>query len=168
MIGFSFRVNGEAKPAGSKRFVGVTKAGKGILTDANPHAKDWKARVAYTAAEKWKHAGHTGPLEGPVKLTIRFFVNRPVAHWNSKGKVKPAAPQRPVRRPDLLKLARAIEDSLSGILYVDDSQIVEETLEKVWACPHSPEGVIVTIEQPVFSWACGGCGIADRESRGFM
>ena len=46
--------------------------------------------------------------------------------------------------PDVLKLARAVEDALSGVCYSDDALIVEEALRKVWA---DEWGVLVTIEE---------------------
>jgi Holliday junction resolvase RusA-like endonuclease len=34
--------------------------------------------------------------------------------------------------PDTLKLARAVEDALSGIVWVNDSRIVDERIRKRW------------------------------------
>jgi Holliday junction resolvase RusA-like endonuclease len=44
-----------------------------------------------------------------------------------------------VTRPDVLKLARAAEDALTGIVWRDDSQIVHETLAKVYGEPERLE-----------------------------
>jgi hypothetical protein len=46
-------------------------------------------------------------------------------------------------RPDVLKLARAIEDAITGVIWVDDSQIIDEHLYKRWG---DPARVEVTIE----------------------
>jgi Holliday junction resolvase RusA-like endonuclease len=46
--------------------------------------------------------------------------------------LKGSAPEWPVARPDALKLARAAEDALTGIVWADDAQIVVERLGKVF------------------------------------
>ena len=58
--------------------------------------------------------------------------------------LRPAAPKHPTTRPDVLKLARAIEDSLTGVLWHDDSQIVSEHLRKHYG---EPARVVVTVQE---------------------
>jgi Holliday junction resolvase RusA-like endonuclease len=122
----SFFVPGIPKPAGSKRGFYIKKIKRVIITDDCKGSRDWKTDV--------KHAGqanYDGPLwDGPIILTLRFNVMRPKCHLRSNGLVKDTAPKRPTTRPDALKLARAVEDALSGVIWVDDSQIVDENLHK--------------------------------------
>jgi hypothetical protein len=51
---------------------------------------------------------------------------------------------KPTAKPDLLKLGRAVEDAMSGIIYRDDSQIVEEALLKHYG---DKPGVDIIIEK---------------------
>jgi len=44
----------------------------------------------------------------------------------------------------VLKLARGVEDALSGILYMDDAQIVSERLTKLYGSPARVE-ITVTV-----------------------
>jgi Holliday junction resolvase RusA-like endonuclease len=80
-------------------------------------------------------------------MSIRFYVPRPKGHLNAKGEVKKSAPAFVTTRPDALKLARAVEDACSKILYRDDSQIVSENISKHYGEPARCEITIQTLEQ---------------------
>ncbi len=124
-------VYGTPEPAGSKRWVGR-------VVDANPRAKGWQANVARAAAEQY-----TGELlDGPLAVEMIFYRVRPRGHFGTgrnAHRVKPSAPIAPVSRPDALKLARAVEDALEGVVYRNDAQIVEESLAKRWGEPERCE-----------------------------
>lgn len=49
--------------------------------------------------------------------------------------------------PDVLKLARGVEDALTGIVWRDDAQIVNESLSKVVVAPPRPAQPQVNWEQ---------------------
>jgi Holliday junction resolvase RusA-like endonuclease len=122
-----FTVPGRAQPAGSKR--AFVRNGRPIIVDANPASGAWKERVAIAAAQA---RGSTPPLSGPIKFCLHVTLLRPQGHWKKSGGLSRSAPAWPVVRPDLLKLARACEDACTGVLYEDDSQIVDEQLIKTY------------------------------------
>lgn len=130
MIPITFTVYGEARPAGSKRAFVNPRTGKAILTDASgAKGKDWRRAVADAAAE----ASRGELLDGPLEVTFRFYRVRPRSHYRTGRNshlLRDSAPEFPTTRPDALKLARAAEDSMTGVLYRDDSQIVNEYLFK--------------------------------------
>jgi Holliday junction resolvase RusA-like endonuclease len=68
-------------------------------------------------------------LEGPLVLEFVFFRPRPAAHFGRRG-LRPSAPEFPTTRPDVLKLARAVKDALTGVVWRDDAQVVDERLAK--------------------------------------
>jgi hypothetical protein len=72
----------------------------------------------------------------PVSLTVVVIRKRPSDQMRSgrfAGLVKPAAiAEQPVQRPDTVKIVRACEDALTGVVWVDDSQIVEHRLYKAY------------------------------------
>src|SRR5207244_637695 len=91
-------------------------------------------RVAQVAAENFTQ----DPLTGPVVIHFTFYRQRPAAHYGTgrnSGTLKASAPVYPTTRPDALKLARGVEDALTGIVYRDDAQIVEERLFKRYGRP---------------------------------
>jgi Holliday junction resolvase RusA-like endonuclease len=55
-----------------------------------------------------------------LELTFRFV--RPRSHFTAKGAIRAGAPLAPPR-PDLDKLVRGACDSMTGVVYVDDSQV---------------------------------------------
>lgn len=136
-----FTFYGQQYTAGSKQTFPVvdkktgqvvrTKSGR-LLTrakHANPKTELWMAQVASESAKAYQ-----GPLlTGAIKLTIVFIRPRPQGHYGTgrnEGKLKESAPPFLTTTPDTLKLGRAIEDACTGILWVDDSQIVHHTLTK--------------------------------------
>lgn len=103
------------------------------MTDDNPHAVAWKRLVGTVAAEQFAGA----PWECAVAVEFWFYMPRPAWHWGSgrnEGLLVPRAKSliypMPQRGPDVLKLARSTEDALTGLVWVDDTQIVDETLHK--------------------------------------
>jgi Holliday junction resolvase RusA-like endonuclease len=115
----TFTVYGKAEPGGSKK--------------AFPETGPWKKQVAEVAATLM--AGRD-PFAGPLFLTLTVFVERPQSHLNRSG-VKRSAPRYPAKRPDCTKLLRPIEDALTGIVWGDDAQIVEQLVRKRWGEPRA-------------------------------
>lgn len=126
-----FHVDGEPAPAGSKSAFPLPGGGVSVADKAKGGA-EWSAKVALAAAQAMDGREL---LDGPLRLTLRFERVRTAAHFGTgrnEGKLKASAPEYPSTRPDLLKLARRVEDALAGVVYVEDSRICEETLSKVW------------------------------------
>lgn len=140
----SFFVSGIPQTAGSKRAFPISRkgdngqrvfTGRHIIVDANPKAKDWKAQVAHEGELAMNlPADRQGLLDGALEVRFTFQMPRPQNHWSNSKKygdrLKANAPIRPITRPDCLKMARAAEDALTGVIWHDDSQIVIERLEK--------------------------------------
>lgn len=127
-----FFVPGIPKTAGSKRAIpifarpGDKSSWRGnVVIDDNKKGKDWRGDVQAVARRVYQG----DPLLGPLKLELTFVMPRPGYHFRTKG-LKPNAPFWPEVKPDVLKLARAVEDALTGILWRDDAQICQEPLQK--------------------------------------
>ncbi len=141
----AFRVLGEAQPAGSKTAYPVInkKTGQPVrdangriminMADACKKSPGWKKLVGEIARIEMKAKGIHQPAAGPLRLVARFYKVRPGTHFRS-GRfseiMKDDAPPFPTGSPDVLKLARAVEDGMNEIVYLDDSQIVRETITK--------------------------------------
>lgn len=140
----AFTVYGDAKPAGSKR--AFVHKGRAIVTDANAKSKPWKQEVAAVGAEAMSDAGL--PLfTDALAVTFTFYVPRPKGHFGKKG-LLPSARPHPSVMPDVLKLARGVEDGLSGIVWKDDAQIVDERIVKAYGEPARVEIAVAAIGCP--------------------
>ena len=82
-------------------------------------------------------------MTGALRVSFTFYRPRPKGHFGAKG-VRPSAPRYPTTKPDVLKLARAVEDALTGVLWRDDAQIVAESIYKDYG---EPARVVVTVEE---------------------
>jgi Holliday junction resolvase RusA-like endonuclease len=146
----SFFVVGVPQPGGSKRGFYIPKIKRVIITDANAKAKPWKDSVAGQAVETYK----LPPVEGPLELTVIYYLPRPQGHFKTgknSNELRASAPRYPEKKPDVLKLTRSTEDALTGILWRDDSQIVNEKIYKRYVDelhPHPGAAVMVFLLQP--------------------
>ncbi len=139
-----FTVHGQPQPAGSKRGFAFKRqnGSTGVaISDANPKSGEWKRYVKLAASSNRPD----GLILGPVSVSFKFVRVRPGGHFNSKGELNKAGREKPypISKPDALKLARGVEDALTGVIWQDDAQIVEEHLSKVWG---EAPGVRVVIE----------------------
>jgi len=139
-------VLGTGKPAGSKVAVPV-KRGDGSyakkangapvtrVIDASKGAATWKQEVRKAAREIYKGM----LLDEALEVCITFVKVRPKCHfhWSNKrwGELRADAPAYPTSKPDLFKLARGVEDALTGIVYRDDAATCKLVLAKVWGEP---------------------------------
>ena len=131
----SFFVPGIAKPAGSKRGFPIKDKRTGktrvVITDDCKTSGDWKADVKAFAAQAYQ--GEL--LTGPIHLSLGFRIGRPKSHFRTgkrSHELRDDAPLWVTKKPDVLKLARAVEDAMTGVVWVDDAQIAVETLSKLY------------------------------------
>lgn len=75
-------------------------------------------------------------------MIVEFFLPRPKGHFGVHG-VKRSAPKYPTVRPDATKLMRPLEDALTGIVWKDDSRIVEQVVRKSYGDPPRAEVKVV-------------------------
>lgn len=138
MAAFTFRVTGTARPAGSKRPV---MAGGRLRTvdSSGKNGAAWRADIIEAARRAMDASPLEFPLTGPLDVSLVFVVARPKGHYRTgkhSGTVRESAPSHPVTRPDVLKLARAAEDSMEAAgVFSDDAQIVVERLVKRYPLP---------------------------------
>lgn len=140
----TFFAVGKPEPGGSKRGFKHPHTDRVMVVDDNPRAKPWQGVVAGEAA---KHMNGWPLIDAPLELDLKFVVARPKGHYGTGRNahtVKASAPAFPVVKPDVLKLARAVEDALTGVVWRDDAQIVTERLTKRYG---SPTGVRVTVRE---------------------
>lgn len=118
-------VYGQPGPQGSKKFVGLTKQGRGLLVESSKVVKPWRQAVVAAA-----RAVHCGGIAGPLEVEMVFTLRKPKS-----------APKRrrtyPDRKPDLSKLIRSTEDALTDAgAWEDDARVVSCKAMKVFPGEH--------------------------------
>jgi Holliday junction resolvase RusA-like endonuclease len=75
-----------------------------------------------------------GQLQGPTRVHIRAYMPTPqvIAKHKIKGPSAEAGVIRPITKPDVDNFAKVI-DALNGIVWPDDNQVVELTVEKFYS-----------------------------------
>lgn len=125
-----FTVVGTPRPQGSKRSFG----GRPPIETNAATLRPWRAAVAAAALQARQDANLDSILSGPVSVFVEFTFTRPKSHYGTgrnEGKVKASAPQWVPVKPDLDKLIRAVNDSLTEAgVFRDDAQIAQLTTTK--------------------------------------
>lgn len=134
----TLQVFGEPAPQGSKRVYNgrIVEAGSKKL-------KPWRKAIA-DACFNLLTEEHS-LITGPVKVEVDFYLPRP-SSISQKKRALPIVP------PDLDKLCRSLLDGLNqgadtgkvgdGIIYADDSQVVELIARKYYADDREPGATI--------------------------
>ena len=73
------------------------------------------------------------PYENQVRAEIEVLVAVPKSDSKTKKKAKIEGMIRPAVKPDCDNLAKSILDSLNGLAYHDDKQVVELVVKKYYA-----------------------------------
>lgn len=112
-------VYGLPGPQGSKKFLGLTKLGRGILGESSKKVKPWRELV-HAAALAVRNGAD--PLDAPLRVWMVFTMPKPASN-----------PKRrqtwPMRTPDLSKLCRSTEDALTDAgIWKDDARVCEYAL----------------------------------------
>jgi crossover junction endodeoxyribonuclease RusA len=132
-----FWVPGIPAPQGSKSFKGFAGNGRAIMAESSKKVKPWRQAVAVSATQAMRDAG-AQPFTGPVTVDLAFIMPRPKTA--PKLKVLPAT-----KRPDVDKTARACLDALTGVCFVDDSQVVKLVASKRVALFGENPGCQITV-----------------------
>ena len=122
------------EPQGSARGFAFQRAnGKlGVsITSDNKKLKPFRQSVTLEAIDAVAGIRPYFAKHVPVSMEIDCYFNRP-----------PSAPKKrkfPVVKPDGDKLARSVFDACTGVVFVDDAQVVEHRVRKFYGSPERVE-----------------------------
>ena len=134
------KVSGHPAPQGSKRHVG-----NGVMVESSKKVKPWREAVVRAAREAM---GGDAPLDGPLRLSVRFFMPRPQSHYRANGELKPWAPVYVDRQPDLSKLIRSTEDALTTAgLWSDDARVAAVLALKRYCGRERWTGAVIEVRE---------------------
>ena len=72
------------------------------------------------------------PTDKPLKVAITMYVEIPQSKSKKQKEKMLTGEIKPVVKPDVDNVAKSILDALNGIVYLDDKQIIELDIEKLY------------------------------------
>jgi Holliday junction resolvase RusA-like endonuclease len=118
-----FSIVGEPVAQGRPRF---SRHGGFVRAYDPAKSRDAKQHVRYAAGEVMKTSGE--PLSGAIHFKAQFGIAMP----RSQGRKRNPRPRVwRVKKPDLDNLSKLVKDACSKVVFIDDSQIVRMTVEKI-------------------------------------
>lgn len=122
----TFQVRGTPVAQGSVR--AFVRGNRAVVVAKPGPLADWRHAIA---SEARRAMTDLPAFDGPVRVHAWFVMARPPSHYRADGvRLTSNAPRYP--RLDVDKLARALLDGLTGVVFDDDSQVVRLVAQKAW------------------------------------
>ena len=116
-----FKVPGEPVGKGRPRFVRATGR---TYTPEKTERYENLVKLAFI-----KEYPDVVPIEGPISVEMVANFSIPKSWSKKKQALAAAGALRPTKKPDTDNIAK-IKDALNGIAWIDDAQVVEESISK--------------------------------------
>lgn len=122
----TFTVDGDPVPKGRPRFA---RRGQFVQTYTDAKTIDYETQVAMKA----RHAiGATKPLESALTVFLYLRYTVPASYSKKRKEACLLGLEYP-KKVDIDNVYKSITDAMQGIVYANDSQIVEAHIKKVYA-----------------------------------
>ena len=122
-----YTVYGEPVGKGRPRFA---RRGNFVSTYTPQKTKSYEDEIRMMAKAAM---GASEPLETPITVAIYIRVGIPTSFSKQKRKDALSGIIRPTKKPDLDNVAKCFLDSMNEIVYLDDKQVVNLHVTKVYA-----------------------------------
>lgn len=140
----TFIVPGVPVGKGRPRFA---KQGKFVTTYTPEKTASYENLVKIAAAESMKGQP---PIEVAVSLNLLLCVIPPASWSDKKRKSALSGEIRPTSKPDIDNVLKGIADACNGIVWLDDKQIVDCQIKKIYAeRAEASVSVILAIPQKI-------------------
>ena len=119
----------DANPVGKQR-ARYVKRGNFVQAYTPEKTRTYETLIRDAAIEAM---GTSEPLETPV--TLYLYIRVPIPKSYSKKKVEACLNglDQPIKKPDASNILKSVEDGMNGIVYKDDSQIINLHVTKVYS-----------------------------------
>jgi Holliday junction resolvase RusA-like endonuclease len=105
-------------PKGRPRF---RSFGKFVSTYTDKKTKDYESLVS---KESKTAMGSSDPIEGPVDVFIYFSMPIPTSYSKKRSEACLNGSEMHTKKPDIDNLIKGVLDGMNGVVYRDDTQIV--------------------------------------------
>ena len=130
----------DANPVGKQR-ARYVKRGNFVQTYTPEKTRTYETLIKDSAIEAM---GASEALQTPVSLYL--YIRVPIPKSYSKKKVEDCLNglDKPIRKPDASNILKSVEDGMNGVVYHDDSQIINIHVTKVYS---SLPGVDICVKE---------------------
>ncbi len=123
----TFKVDGTPVPKGRARYA---RRGNYISTYTPEKTRTYETLIKDSAIEAM---GASEPLETPVSLYLYIRVPIPASATKKRLQAISDGSEKPTKKPDASNILKSVEDGMNGIVYHDDSQIINIHVTKVYS-----------------------------------
>ena len=123
----TYIVYGEPVGKGRPRFA---RRGNFVSTYTPEKTKTYEDEIRMMARAAM---GSSEPLDTPMTVAIYIRVGIPASYSKQKRKDALAGIIKPMKKPDLDNVAKCFLDSMNEIVYLDDKQVINLHVTKVYA-----------------------------------
>jgi len=124
-----FKVPGKPQGKGRPRFA---RRGKFVSTYTDKKTKTYENQISDIAMVAM---GASEPLKTPLVAFIYISYPIPASYSKTRKADCLSGLERPTKKPDIDNIVKAFLDSMNGIVYVDDAQVVDLFTTKVYGEP---------------------------------
>jgi len=134
----TFKVDGTPVPKGRARYA---RRGNFISTYTPEKTRTYETLIKDAAIEAM---GSSEPLETPVSLYLYIRVPIPKSCTKKRLEAIDNGSEKPTKKPDASNILKSVEDGMNGVVYHDDSQIINIHVTKVYS---SLPGVDICVKE---------------------
>jgi Holliday junction resolvase RusA-like endonuclease len=127
MMQIHFQVEGDPKGKGRPRFSRVGNFTK-VYTDKQ--TLTYEAMIATFAKQAM---GGTEPLKTPVSVFLYVRLPIPQSYPKKRKEACLNGSELPCKKPDIDNIAKTYLDAMNGVIFVDDTQVIDLHVKKVYA-----------------------------------
>ena len=130
----------DANPVGKQR-ARYAKRGNFVQTYTPDKTRNYESLIKEAAIQAM---GSSEPLNTPVSLYLYIRVPIPASATKKRLESIERGHEKPTKKPDASNILKSIEDAMNGVVYKDDSQIVNIHVAKVYS---SVAGVDICVKE---------------------
>lgn len=134
----TFKVEGN--PVGKQR-ARYAKRGNFVQTYTPEKTRTYESLIKDAAIVAM---GASEPLETPVSLYLYIRVPIPTSATKKRLEAISKGDEKPIKKPDASNVLKSVEDAMNGVVYKDDSQIVNIHVTKVYS---SQAGIDICVKE---------------------
>jgi hypothetical protein len=127
MMQIHFQVEGDPKGKGRPRFSRVGNFTK-VYTDKQ--TLSYEAMIAFFAKQAM---GVTDLLETPVSVFLHVRLPVPQSYSKKRREACLSGFEKPCKKPDIDNIAKTYMDAMNGVIFVDDTQVVDLHIKKLYS-----------------------------------